>query len=186
MLTIKWLHLEKEINNSELISDEAEKTDRIKLLDNILDSVNEYNSHIFNYEYEQKKQELMRRGVVFVPISRPSTVKANWSRLFAAALCSEEKKSIYYDSYKWHIFSYEKVVALSKSKARQAFNRCIKGKVYVFYQHKEEAFLIENAHLLKSSDFDIDSDVYVYDPVCRWTYVHTHESQCGPYFYKIK
>ncbi len=45
---------------------------------------------------------------------------------------------------------------------------------------------MENSHLLKSSDFDMDPDVYVFDPFNRWTYVHTHEAQCGPYFYKIK
>jgi hypothetical protein len=157
----------------------------MQLIDNIIDSVNEYNNHIFNYEYEQKKQEIMRRGVVFVPISKPSTVKASWSRLFAATLSMEEKKSIYYDYHKWHIFSYEKVAALTNTKARQAFNRCKKGKVYLFYQHMEEAFIIENPHLLKSSDFDMDPDVYLFDTEYRWTYVHTHESQCGPYFYKI-
>ena len=117
MLQIKWSHLKREINNSEQLSDQDEKAARIPLIDNIIDSVNEYNSHIYNYEYEQKKQEIMRRGVVFVPISRPSTVKANWSRLFAATLSMEEKKSIYYDYHKWHIFSYEKVAALTNAKA---------------------------------------------------------------------
>lgn len=186
MFKLKWSHLEREIKDSELLSDQDEKSLRIQLIDNIIDSVNEYNSHILNYEYEQKQQEIRKRGVVFVPMTRPSTVKANWSRLFAATLSSQEKKSIYYEYHKWHIFSYEKEAALTKSKARQAFNRCKKGKVYLFYQHKEEAFLVENSHLLKSSDFDMDSDVYLFDPINRWTYVHTHEAQCGPYFYKIK
>lgn len=67
MFKLKWSHLEREIKDSELLSDQDEKSLRIQLIDNIIDSVNEYNSHILNYEYEQKQQEIRKRGVVFVP-----------------------------------------------------------------------------------------------------------------------
>ncbi|WP_408605974.1 DUF4275 family protein [Anaerosporobacter mobilis] len=90
-----------------------------------------------------------------------------------------------YESYKWHIFSFEKANALSNSKARHAFNKCKKEKVFAFYQHNDETFYIENAWQLKSTDFDSDDDIYIFDKVNKWTYVHTHESQCGPYFYRV-
>ncbi|MBK5252809.1 MAG: DUF4275 family protein [Peptostreptococcaceae bacterium] len=42
---------------------------------------------------------------------------------------------------------------------------------------------MNNAEQLKSSDFDLEDDVYVVDAEMKWTYVHTHESQCGPYYF---
>ena len=186
MFNLKWSTIRKEINKIELLSDETEKTARYQLIDNIIDKVNEYNSHISDYEYAQKRQEIADRGVVFLPYSTPSTIKSNWSKLFASSVSNDDKKIIKYDSYKWHIFSFEKIHALSQTKARQAFNKCKKDKVYIFYQHKDAAFYIENPNLLKSTDFDSDDDIYVFDTVNKWTYVHTHEIQCGPYFYHIK
>ncbi|WP_429351212.1 DUF4275 family protein [Paenibacillus sp. 4624] len=35
------------------------------------------------------------------------------------------------------------------------------------------------------ADFDEQQDIYIFDKAFTWTYVHTHESMCGPYFYKI-
>lgn len=29
-------------------------------------------------------------------------------------------------------------------------------------------------------------DIYIFDKAFTWTYVHTHESMCGPYFYKVE
>lgn len=186
MLKYNWIHLRNEIEKIELLSDEVEKSVRFQLVDTIMDKVNEYNAHVFEYEYAQKRQEIINRGVVFVPQSKSSAIKANWSKLFAGEVNSDEKRKIGYENYKWHIFSFQKVEALSDSKARQAFNKCKKEKVYVFYQHKDEAFYIENAQMLRSADFDSDYDIYIFDMVKKWTYVHTHEAQCGPYFYHIK
>lgn len=185
MLKLKWINLRKEMEEIELIADEVEKAARYQLINNAIEKINEYNEHISDYEYDRKKQEIINRGIAFIPQSKPSTIKANWSRLFAALISADEKKAIGYESYKWHIFSFEKVNALSNSKARNAFNKCKKEKVYVFYQHKDEAFYIENASLLKSADFDLDDDIYIFDIVNKWTYVHTHEFQCGPYFYHV-
>lgn len=47
---------------------------------------------------------------------------------------------------------------------------------------------IENVGLLKkclSKELEKMSDVYIVDKCFNWTYVHTHESTCGPYFCKI-
>lgn len=169
----------------ELLSDDTEKALRYQSIDNIINKINEYNEHISNYEYARKIQEIKNRGVSFIPQSKPETIKANWSKLFASSINAEEKKAIGYKYYKWHIFSFKKVNAFSNSKARHAFNKAKKEKVFVFYQHKAEAFYIENAGLLKSTDFDSDNDIYIYDTINKWTYVHTHEIQCGPYFYYV-
>jgi hypothetical protein len=185
MINLSWIKLQKEIKNNELISDESEKAARLQLIVTVIDKINEYNGHILDYEYAKKRQEIINRGVLFNPQAKPATLKANWSKLFAASVSAEEKKAIRYESYKWHIFSFEKVNALSNSKARHAFNKCKKEKVFIFYQYREEAFYIENAGLLKSTDFDSDDDIYIFDSKNKWTYVHTHEAQCGPYFYRV-
>ena len=185
MIKLNWINWRKEMEKIELISDEAEKANRFQLLDTVIDKINEYNGYVSDYEYCQKKQEIISRGVAFIPQSNTRTIKSNWSKLFAASISSDEKRAIGYESYRWHIFSFEKVSALTNSKARNAFNKCKKDRVFAFYQHKDEAFYVENAQLLKSTDFDSDDDIYIFDMVNKWTYVHTHESQCGPYFYRV-
>lgn len=185
MLKYNWININNEIKNIELLPDDVEKTIRLQLLDSITDKVNEYNSHVSDYEYSRKWKEIGDRGVVLVSQSNLSAIKANWSKLFAVNVSSEEKKDISYKDYKWHIFSYEKVNAHLKSKAKKAFNRCKKENVYAFYQHKDKAYYVENPQLLKASDFDLDFDIYIFDTKQKWTYVHTHESQCGPYFCQL-
>lgn len=175
----------KEIHQIETLTDEAEKSIRYDLLDDVMDKIHEYNGHIYDYEYRLKWQEIMNRGVSLIPYSKPSSLRANWSKLFSSTVTSDDKKQIRYDHYKWHIFSFEKINALSGTKARTAFNHCKKETVYAFYQHSDEAYSILNPDLLKSSDFDSEQDVYLFDPIHKWTYVYTHEAQCGPYFYKV-
>ncbi|CAM3916602.1 hypothetical protein GCM10009865_54200 [Aeromicrobium ponti] len=51
--------------------------------------------------------------------------------------------------------------------------------------------MIENAKKLKAEDItnrieEYMDDVYVVDKDFTWTYIHTHEEFCGPYFYKTK
>lgn len=126
------------------------------------------------------------RGIIFETSPKSAkTLRNIWKTKFAGDLTSEDKKRIYINAYIWHIFSYELKEALSNKRARQAFNKKRKKHVYVFYQNKEEVFYIEDAENLKSSDFDKEQDVFILDTEIQWTYVHTHEAQCGPYFVQI-
>ncbi len=185
MLKFNWVKLHREIEDINKLSDEFERDIRLQFVYDIIEKINDYNEHTSKYEYIRKRQEIENRGVIFVPQSKPNNIKSKWTRLFASTVGSDVKKEIGYENYKWHIFSFEKVKALTNSKARQAFNKCKKCNVYLFYQHKDEAFYIENPHLLKSSDFDSEDDIYIFDTIRKWTYVHTHEVQCGPYFYRL-
>jgi hypothetical protein len=45
-------------------------------------------------------------------------------------------------------------------------------------------FEYNNASDIVASDFDYEQDIYLFDKNFTWTYVYTHESMCGPYFYK--
>lgn len=72
---------------------------------------------------------------------------------------------------------------MKEERADKAFNKEAKQFCYVFYQHSNDALILENASSLTAEDFVNDEDVYVVDKEFNWTYVRTHETGwCGPYF----
>ncbi len=181
--------LEKEI---EQLHDAHEKEIRKQLLDSIWDKIGDYDAHILDYEYTQHINELSERGIKFVSIEK-NHVAAQWDELFTSLVSEEAGKRVkqYNDQYKWHLFSFELLDALKSKEARSAFDTIEKDSIYLFYQYAKEAYFVKNASLLKAKDLDFNSgmdkaDIYVFDPVKKWTYVQTHEASCGPYFYHAK
>lgn len=178
-----------EMEKIEHFTDETEKNIRSKLMEEIWEKMTDFDLHVLEYEYEQHIKSLLARGVVFKPIKR-SSIMAKWSNLFATSISNEDKKKIHYEQFKWHLFSFELLNARQSEDARQAFDHATKDTVFLFYQFEKDAFIIEHAHLLTAADFDVDgpmskADIYVFDPISKWTYVRTHEDSCGPYFYQI-
>lgn len=187
MLECKWINFCEEEEKVLAIEDKEEQKICLELLEEIIDKINSYNQREEAYLYLQKRKEIIERGVIFTEIENVKGLRAKWSKIFAHEISPQVKKEIYYQSFKWHIFCYEKVNALTRKKARAAFDKYEKSIAFIFYEHSDKAFLAENAHLLKSNDFDMDYDIYIFNPIEKWTYVHTHETvQCGPYFYQIK
>lgn len=184
MISGAWLM--KEFHRIEGLDDELEKKKQMELLDEIIDKVNEYDSYLYDYKKSLKLKDMQQRGIELkrADISSKS-IKTKWRNVFASGLTKEDKKKIYFSYYMWHIYSFEVKQALVKEKARRAFNRKVKNQVYVFYQNQEEVYFIENARQLKASDFDMNDDVYIVDADMKWTYIHTHEAQCGPYYVKL-
>ena len=170
------------------ISDENERNIQLALLRNIQDAVLEWETHMQEYDYKQFCKELVERGIRFTPVN-DRTTKAKWTKLFASYIPKEKRKEVYFEQYKWHLFSFELLKALSDDAARAAFDAEPKDSLYLFWQHTDQAYLVENAHLFKAEDFDHTfipfSDFYLFSPEGKWTYIHTHESMCGPYFYKL-
>lgn len=120
-------------------------------------------------------------------------IRQQWEVNFAGHLSGEEKEEIYlyYNGfacgYLWHVFSYDKRDYLKEKQADEVFNKVSKNTCFVFYQHSDYAFIIEDASAVAASDFvkkdDFDEeDIYVVDKDFTWTYVNTHEKSCGPYF----
>ena len=93
---------------------------------------------------------------------------------------------IYIDRFLWHVFSYGKRACLSGEKAVTAFLSQNKSQCYIFFQHHDDAYYLENAENLSPADFAGLFDVYVTSQRFNWTYVLTHESDLGPYFYHKK
>ena len=170
------------------LSDEKECETRLDLLRNIQDAVLEWETHIREYDYKQLCKELAERGIRFTPVN-DRTIKAKWTKLFAASVPKEKRKEVHFEQYRWHLFSFPILKALEDDAARAAFDAEPKDTFYLFWQHTQKAYLVENAHLFKAEDFDHDfipfADFYLFSPEGKWTYIHTHEIMCGPYFYKL-
>lgn len=147
----------------------------------------EWECHIQDHSYKQFCKELAGRGIRFTPVD-DRTTKANWTKLFAASVPKEGRKLVHFEQYRWHLFSFELLPALTGDDARTAFDTQEKDTAYLFFQHTKGACLVEHAHLFRAEDFDHDfipfPDIYIFSPEGKWTYIHTHESMCGPYFYK--
>lgn len=178
----------KESNKSQALSDHAEIVTRQEMLSEIMELTREYYLHVNEYDYKQFCEELLERGIRFTPVN-DRTTKAKWTKLFAASVPKEKRKEVHFEQFRWHLFSYKLLDALTEDDARAAFDAEPKDAVYLFWQHTKKAYLIENAHLLKAEDLDHDfiphPDIYLFSPKGKWTYIHTHESMCGPYFYKL-
>ena len=178
----------KESNKSQTLSDNAEIVTRQEMLSEIMELTRDYYEHVKEYDYKQFCKEITERGIHFMPVDNRS-IKAKWTKLFASSISKEDRKKVYFEQYKWHLFSYKLLDAITNDEAREAFNAELKDSVYLFEQHSKNAWLVENAHLFKAEDFDHNfipfSDFYLFSPEGKWTYIHTHESMCGPYFYKL-
>jgi len=148
---------------------------------------------VLEYTYNKKIDELISRGIRFVRADR-RVLDDEWDSLFdslvpvKAKLTSED----YNAQYKWHIFSFKLLSALTGDEAINAFEQAEKENLKLFYQHSKEAYSIENGELITAEDFSVISecsamdkaDLYIYNPDKKWTYIKTHEETCGPYFFQ--
>lgn len=179
----------EELEKAYSLSDEKERETRLSLLREIQNTALEWESHLQEYNYKQFCEELINRGIHFIPVD-DRTTKAKWTKLFTAPVSKEDRKLVHFEQYRWHLFSFELLHALTDDAARTAFDAEPKNSVYLFWQHTNKACLVENAHLFQAKDFDHDfiphPDFYLFSPEGKWTYIHTHEIMCGPYFYKLK
>lgn len=87
-----------------------------------------------------------------------------------------------YNTYLWHTFSYgttpcEEKVPASKSYDALNHNACV-----LLLNDYRIAFVLGNANQLTSKVINKFTDIIVTDIDFKWTYVHTHEEYCGPYF----
>ena len=184
---IDWNAYLAEEAEIEALTDHEEAAIREKMLEAISKSVLDYNSHINEYNYLKHRKMIESRGLIFKPIAK-STVTRKWDHFFASHISAEQKRKIFYSSFKWHMFSYEMSDALKGNIANDAFDSCHKAAAYLFIQCTNDAWRIENANLITAADLNVDysfeqADVYIFDTKGKWAYVRTHECECGPYFF---
>ena len=147
-------------------------------------------------EESERLKNLIDKGVLFLHVPKKPIVE-QWDKEFDALVSEEakENKKNYSDQFKWHLFSFDLLPALTGNEAKAAFDKEEKHEIYLFFEYAEQTYIIGNANLLTSKDIDElfeksdleSSDFYFFDPLNSWTYVIPHEEEeLGPYFYKAK
>ena len=147
-------------------------------------------------EESEKLKNLIDKGVLFLHVPK-KPIAEQWDKEFDALVSEEakENKKNYSDQFKWHLFSFDLLPALTGDKAKAAFDKEEKHELYLFFEYAEQTYIIGNANLLTAKDIDElfeksdleSSDFYFFDPLNSWTYVIPHEEEeLGPYFYKAK
>lgn len=86
--------------------------------------------------------------------------------------------------YLWHLFSYKYAECMEKERALAAFARCEKSDCYLYLSYMKFGIKIRNADKFIWKDKNIYEDFLLTDKDFTWTFAHTHEEQCGPYFKK--
>ncbi len=182
----RWIIKEHERINS--ISNPEEKQKQMDKLDRKLEERAILLSKQYEINRHSKLDDVEKRGILIQRNTIASIeLRGEWERAFTSKLSTKEKKNIYFDSFLWHVFSYEKIICKKNDKARAAFNNIPKECVVAFYENEDEVLLFQNAGQLIDTDFDLEQDIYIADLDFTWTYVVTHEKQqCGPYFYMTK
>ena len=191
IINLKELHLlDEEIQQ---IQDPTEREARSELIDRIMEAVTDYDAHIRKYAYRKMVELIVERGVRLEPVDRQSVVR-EWDDRFDCLVTQAQKNMAlhYTDQFRWHLFSFELLPAISGDAARVMFDREEKRDLYLFFDYSDNAYLVRNAHLLTAEDVDTLrnygslelSDMYFFDPVNHWTYVKPHEEYCGPCYFK--
>lgn len=112
---------------------------------------------------------------------------AKWLEVFAGGISKSDIKKyvIATGDCIWHIFSWElaeKNRYLTGAEAEKAYDQIDKrGAMYIDWfeddHTKDMTWDLDKADALKKF-----VEVYVVGKDFQWTYIKTHESDCGPYF----
>ncbi|MDO4315227.1 MAG: tRNA (guanosine(46)-N7)-methyltransferase TrmB [Oscillospiraceae bacterium] len=123
--------------------------------------------------------------------SFPSTIKEvrdRWLDAFAADVSEEDlgKYVLAGGNYLWHIFSRKLAPCLEGDAARQALAELPDAACYRFYKEypPQGQPRIKEISMAEIPSLPGGLDWYLVDKDFTWTYVHTHEADCGPYFAK--
>ena len=96
-------------------------------------------------------------------------------------LCLRSHKHM---TYLWHMFSYGFVNCQAAQQANNLFDDETKSNCIIIDNTEHIAYKLKNADNLTASVLEEFVDVTVTADDFSWTYSKTHESMCGPYFYK--
>jgi len=114
--------------------------------------------------------------------------RKSWENSFAGHLSKGDRNAIYLDSFLWHLCSWGAVNCSAKEEAVMFFHTQEKDKCLIFYQYLDTVYKVENAKNLNVQDLLYEpshmlyGDIYVMDWEKKWTFMMTHERECGPYF----
>lgn len=134
---------------------------------------------------------LNHNGIEFTKLTPPEieAYKQEWFNNFVPMEKQEKAiNSFCFDKdgfcgYLWHVFSYEILSCLKKSKAKNTFNELDKQGAVLLVNIDEVAYRVKDVCKIKAQDLDFLDDIILTAQDFSWTYAKTHEATCGPYFY---
>ena len=147
----------------------------------------------YEAKFYEQGQPINRLVAIMVPWEEPfpATIKAvreRWLDTFAADVYENDlgKYVLAGGSYLWHIFSCNLVPSLAGDDARKALAELPDVECYRFYKEypPQDQPRIKAISMSEVSSLPDELDWYLVDKDFTWTYVHTHEEDCGPYFAK--
>ncbi len=118
-------------------------------------------------------------------------VREQWLDAFAGDVSEAElgKHVLADGNYLWHLFSWKLSPRLEGEDAKKALAEVPEEEFYLFYneyppQGASRVRPISKAEALsmRPPESHAGADWYLVDKDFTWTYAHTHESECGPYF----
>ena len=148
------------------------------------------------FDTEETKQEFItifkNLNIQYYPLSKKETTayKKQWVEAFSPLdknlkeikkLCLDTRKST---SFLWHIFSFEFLKCETEENAKILFNKENKSTCVIISNCDNIAYKLQNAENLSAELLEQFIDVTVTAGDFSWTYSKTHESMCGPYFYR--
>jgi len=131
IMNLQELHkLEDEI---EQIGDVQERETRTMLVEQIMESISNYDIHVREFAYQQSVQMLIDRGIIFEAVDRDPVV-TQWDRQFDSLVSADAKRSArhYTKQFRWHLFSFELLPAIQGDEARTAFDQ-VKKQYHIFH-----------------------------------------------------
>jgi len=118
--------------------------------------------------------------------NKGNELEQKWEEAFTKDISQSQKRKMAFKQCMWNVFSWEKIKCLKEQPAIAAFDLQKKEGCYLICTPGEEAIYIPKATRLKAKDIiHVDNDLYIVDEHFTWTYVLTHEEDCGPYFYNL-
>lgn len=115
-----------------------------------------------------------------------------WIKSFAPYIDKKKIKEYYihgnkkYSHYLWHAFSYDVIPTELVLDAPLCYSNIKKKKCFILLNNERIAYFIENTENLDVSILNKYNDILIFDCDFTWTYCHTHEECCGPYFFDKK
>jgi|GEM_PF-1486728 hypothetical protein len=89
-------------------------------------------------------------------------------------------------NYLWHSFSFKLISTEKEDNTAFHFSNADKSNCYVLFNNELIAYKLEKANRITTKIIDKYDDILVFDQNFIWTYCHTHEIDCGPYFHHKK
>ena len=176
-----------EMEENRKLHTKVENAVRDKYLYKILEKTSDYERYLEIYDI---KENLKAKGIELQQIDNVDEIKEKWDKYFTSHISKELKDKIYYNQFKWHIFSSEVLLADKEDDADSAFFETEKGGAFLCGQLTEECFEINDVTNFGKRELELIhemlDDFCLFDINGKWTYICTHEEDFGPYFYQLK